>query len=145
MKLLIGASLLAFGVGAMAEEEAAPAASGTQMLDKMQAELALSDEQRTAIAALFEERREARETAVALARESGDRMAAREHMEAARAQMNEKLGEILTEDQMAQFEEMRPELQGMAGMDQGRRGMDRGRRGDGPRRGDRPRRERRER
>ena len=82
------------------------------MVDRLQAALDLSDEQTVAVGKILGEQAEQRRAMMQEARDTGDRRAVRDRMQAMMAATEEKLGKVLNEDQMAKYREMRAEMRG---------------------------------
>ena len=116
MKALCLAFLVVLGVAGSAQERA-------QMADRLQAALGLSEEQTAKVEKILAEQGQKRRSARQEARAAGDRMAAREKMQAVAAETQELLSGVLNEEQMSKYRELmsaRRAGQGRAG--QGRSG-----------------------
>ena len=80
------------------------------MTDRLQTALDLSDEQTVAVGKILGEQAEQRRAMMQEARDTGDRRAVRDRMQAMMAATEEKLGKVLNEDQMAKYREMMAEM-----------------------------------
>lgn len=106
--------LVTLGLGANAQERGS-------MLDRLQTALGLSAEQVVEVGKILDEQAEQRRALMQEARDTGDRRALRDRMQATMAATEEKLGKVLDEEQMAKYREM------MAEMRSGQRGRRGGR------------------
>lgn len=97
------AVLVTLGLGANAQERG-------PMLDRLQTALGLSDEQTVEVGKILGEQAEQRRALMQEARDTGDRRAVRDRMQAMTASTEKKLGEVLNEDQMATYREMMAEM-----------------------------------
>lgn len=103
------AILVTLGLSANAQERG-------PMLDRLQSTLGLSDEQTVEVGKILGAQAEQRRALMQEARDTGNRRAVRDRMQAMAASTEKKLGEVLNEDQMATYREM------MAQMRVGQRG-----------------------
>lgn len=101
--------LVTLGLGANAQERG-------PMLERLQTALGLSDEQTVEVGKILGEQAEQRRALMQEARDTGDRRAVRDRMQAMAGSTEKKLGEVLNEEQMATYREM------MAQMRAGQRG-----------------------
>lgn len=99
------AVLVILGLGATAQERG-------PMLDRLQTALGLSAEQTVAVEKILGEQAEQRRALMQEARDTGDRRAVRDRMQAMMASTEKKLGEVLSEDQMATYREMMAQMRG---------------------------------
>ncbi len=108
----LGILTLGLAIGTMALAQKGPGPGDREPpMQRFAETLNLSEEQRSQMEALWEENREERDAR---------REAQREFMQAKQAQMRERLGEILTPEQLDQWDEMRGNSQ--YGYRQDRRG-----------------------
>ena len=105
LSLTAVAVVLTLGLAVNAQEQ-------DPMVDRLQAALDLSDEQTVAVGKILGEQAEQRRAMMQEARDTGDRRAVRDRMQAMMAATEEKLGKVLNEDQMAKYREMRAEIRG---------------------------------
>lgn len=103
LSLATFAVLITLGLGANAQERG-------PMTDRLQTALDLSDEQTVAVGKILGEQAEQRRAMMQEARDTGDRRAVRDRMQAMMAATEEKLGKVLNEDQMAKYREMMAEM-----------------------------------
>ena len=116
VKALCLVFLVVLGAAASAQERA-------QMADRLQMALGLSEEQTAKVEKILAEQGQKRRSVAQEARAAGDRMAAREKMQAVAAETQELLSGVLNEEQMSKYRELvsaRRARQGRAG--QGRPG-----------------------
>ena len=99
MKALCLAFLVVLGVAASAQER-------SQMADRLQAALGLSEEQTAKVEKILAEQGQKRRSARQEGRAAGDRMAAREKMQAVAAETQELLSGVLNEEQMSKYREL---------------------------------------
>ena len=97
------AVLVTLGLGANAQERG-------PMLDRLQTALGLSDEQTVEVEKILGEQAEERRALMQEARDTGDRRAVRDRMQAVMASTEKKLDEVLGEEQMATYREMMAEM-----------------------------------
>ena len=90
----LGILALGLAIGTMALAQKGPGGDREAPMQRFAEKLNLSDEQRNQMEALWEDNREERE-------------AQREAMQTRHAEMRERLGEILTPEQLEQMDEMR--------------------------------------
>ena len=82
------------------------------MLDTLQTELGLSAEQMVEVEKIFAAQAEKRQGMFQEARQSGDRAAMREAMQAMQAETEKKLATVLTDEQMVKYREMAAQTRG---------------------------------
>lgn len=97
------AVLVTLGLSANAQERG-------PMLDRLQTALGLSDEQTVEVGKILGEQAEQRRVLMQEARDTGNRRAVRDRMQAVMESTENKLGKVLTEDQMATYREMMAEM-----------------------------------
>ena len=99
MKALCLAFLVVLGVAASAQER-------SQMADRLQMALGLSEEQTAKVEKILADQGHKRRSVAQEARAAGDRMAAREKMQAVAAETQELLSGVLNEEQMSKYREL---------------------------------------
>jgi hypothetical protein len=138
MKYFILAACLSFGIGAQAQQEAAPAATTTQtkaqrkstpeeramrLTRLMSSKVKLNDEQLKQVNQILLERENAKESA--LKAYNGDKEKARKDIRGSRAKAEAKLKEVLTDEQWKTWQQFKEEQknkkqQKMSGENQGK-------------------------
>ena len=99
VKALCLAFLVILGVAASAQER-------SQMADRLQMALGLSEEQTAKVEKILADQGQKRRSVAQEARAAGDRMAAREKMQAVAAETQELLSGVLNEEQMSKYREL---------------------------------------
>ena len=120
MKALILAVVAVVGMTVSAQQRG-------PMLDRLQTELGLSTEQMVKVERIFGAQAEKRRGMFQEARQSGDRAAIREAMQAMQAETEEKLATVLTDEQMVRYREIAAQARGGTRGRPGRRGLGAGR------------------
>lgn len=103
LSLVAVAVVVTLGLAANAQERG-------PMLDRLQTALGLSDEQTVAVEKILGEQAGQRRALMQEARDTGNRRAVRDRMQAMTASTQKKLAEVLSEDQMAKYQEMREQM-----------------------------------